>query len=44
MPKPFDLGDHFERFIADQVAAGRYRNESDVVLAGLRLLEMHELT
>ncbi|MEM8592232.1 MAG: type II toxin-antitoxin system ParD family antitoxin [Pseudomonadota bacterium] len=36
------LGDHFTRFVAEQVDAGRYANASDVVRSGLRLLEERE--
>ncbi|MGD0144907.1 MAG: type II toxin-antitoxin system ParD family antitoxin [Rhizomicrobium sp.] len=36
------LGDHFLTFVEGQVAQGRYNSTSDVVRAGLRLLEEQE--
>ena len=36
------LGDHFERFVQQKIAQGRYQNSSEVVRAGLRLLEDYE--
>ena len=33
------LGDHFENFVAGQLNSGRFSTRSEVVRAGLRLLE-----
>ncbi len=37
------LGDHFARFVEGEIASGRFASASEVVRAGLRLLEEHEI-
>lgn len=36
------LGSHFLQFVEDQIESGRYSSTSDVIRAGLRLLEDQE--
>lgn len=38
----FNLGDHFDNFIAAQIKSGRYGNASEVLRASLRLMEQEE--
>lgn len=37
------LDDHFVTFLAAQVVSGRYQTSSEVIRAGLRLLEEREI-
>lgn len=36
------LGQHFDEFITEQIKNGRYSSTSEIVRAGLRLLEVSE--
>ena len=42
MPTSVALNSYFENFVRQQVDSGRFNNVSEVVRAGLRLLEQHE--
>lgn len=42
MPTSVALGNHFEEFVKKQLNSGRFNNVSEVVRAGLRLLEDEE--
>lgn len=39
----YNLGKHFDELIRRLRSTGRYQNDSEVIRAGLRLLEDHEL-
>ena len=36
------LGTYFESFVENKISQGRYKNASEVIRAGLRLLEVEE--
>ena len=36
------LGDYFENFVESRISQGRYKNASEVIRSGLRLLEEEE--
>ena len=36
------LGDHFETFVEESISKGRFQNASEVIRAGLRMLEEEE--
>jgi antitoxin ParD1/3/4 len=36
------LGSYFDNFVRGRISAGRYKNASEVIRAGLRLLEEEE--
>jgi len=36
------LGDYFESFVESRISQGRYKNASEVIRSGLRLLEEEE--
>jgi antitoxin ParD1/3/4 len=41
-PSGYVIGPHFESFMRQQIASGRYSSASEVLREALRLLEEHE--
>ena len=39
MPSSYTIGEHYEKFVRDLVASGRYASASEVIRDALRLLE-----
>lgn len=39
-----NLTDRYDQFVEEQIEAGKYKNASEVLRAGLRLLEQHSQT
>ena len=37
------LGEHFDKYIAEQLESGRYRSASEIIREGLRLHEAREV-
>ena len=42
MPSSYTIGRHFETFVHDQLASGRYNSASEVLRDALRLMEERE--
>ena len=42
MPSSYAIGEHFERFVKDQIGSGRYGSASEVIRDALRLMEEQE--
>ncbi|WP_421758753.1 type II toxin-antitoxin system ParD family antitoxin [Devosia sp.] len=43
MPSSYTIGEHYEKFVRDLVATGRYASASEVMRDALRLLEDAEI-
>jgi antitoxin ParD1/3/4 len=43
MPSSYTIGEHYEKFVRDLVATGRYASASEVIRDALRLLEDAEI-